>query len=412
MNAALAMWGDHVYIGNRTDGSSGHSPSGVLVVDIQDPSQPAVVGEIEPPDESVLGQSTRELRVWPEEGLLVVQSFECYPIDHGCSLLTSATTPFSIRFYDLAADPVDPPLISTYTPSTLPHEFFLWLDPDNPQRALLYSSTLLRVLVTDISDARAGEFREIASWRTSFPDRGSNDTLHSLSVSDDGRRAYLAFMTAGFFIVDNSEVADGVENPEIRMATPVENRVRWPGDGVHSAVKVPGRELVLTTDEVYGVCPWGWARLIDVADESAPRVLSEYRVSPYNDPAFCEDVSSDREELSSFSSHNPTVTENLAFVTWHSAGLQAFSTEDPRHPTQVAELLPEPLAEVANEDPLLSSGPEKVVMWSYPIIRDGLIYVTDVRNGLYILEYKGPHEEEVEAARFLEGNSNLGDASS
>ena len=33
-------------------------------------------------------------------------------------------------------------------------------------------------------------------------------------------------------------------------------------------------------------------------------------------------------------------------------------------------------------------------MWSYPIIEDGLIYVVDIRNGLYVLEYHGPYEDE------------------
>ena len=49
-------------------------------------------------------------------------------------------------------------------------------------------------------------------------------------------------------------------------------------------------------------------------------------------------------------------------------------------------------------------------MWSYPIIRNGLIYVIDIRNGLYILRYTGPHADEVADIHFLEGNSNLGDA--
>jgi len=67
------------------------------------------------------------------------------------------------------------------------------------------------------------------------------------------------------------------------------------------------------------------------------------------------------------------------------------------------------------EDPRLSSDPdtgrhEKVVMWSYPIIKDGLIYVVDLRNGLYILKYRGAFEKEVSRIGFLEGNSNQGDA--
>jgi hypothetical protein len=49
-------------------------------------------------------------------------------------------------------------------------------------------------------------------------------------------------------------------------------------------------------------------------------------------------------------------------------------------------------------------------MWSYPIIEDGLIYVVDLRNGLYVLEYHGAFEKEVRRIGFLEGNSNQGDA--
>jgi hypothetical protein len=48
-------------------------------------------------------------------------------------------------------------------------------------------------------------------------------------------------------------------------------------------------------------------------------------------------------------------------------------------------------------------------MWSYPIVDDGLVYVTDIRNGLYILRYRGPFSGQVGKADFLEGNSNQGD---
>jgi hypothetical protein len=87
----------------------------------------------------------------------------------------------------------------------------------------------------------------------------------------------------------------------------------------------------------------------------------------------------------------------------------------PWQPSQLAEFFPEPLDEVMLEDPRLSSDPdtgrnEKVVMWSYPIIKDGLIYVTDIRNGLYVLRYSGPFGREVRNIDFLEGNSNQGDA--
>jgi hypothetical protein len=45
--------------------------------------------------------------------------------------------------------------------------------------------------------------------------------------------------------------------------------------------------------------------------------------------------------------------------------------------------------------------------WSYPVIRDGLLYAVDINQGLRIWRYHGPHEEELTALAFAEGNSNL-----
>ncbi len=41
-------------------------------------------------------------------------------------------------------------------------------------------------------------------------------------------------------------------------------------------------------------------------------------------------------------------------------------------------------------------------MWSFPIIRNGLIYVVDIRNGLFVLRYQGPHPEAADQITFLE----------
>ena len=39
-----------------------------------------------------------------------------------------------------------------------------------------------------------------------------------------------------------------------------------------------------------------------------------------------------------------------------------------------------------------------------------LLYVIDLRNGLYVLEYRGAFEKEIQRISFLEGNSNQGNA--
>jgi hypothetical protein len=120
------------------------------------------------------------------------------------------------------------------------------------------------------------------------------------------------------------------------------------------------------------------------------------------------------EATRSYSSHNPTLTKHLAIIDWHSGGLQIIDTGDPTDPAQAGFFVPDPQASVANEDPGLSQGKanrnNKTVFWSYPIIKDGLLYVIDVRNGLFIFKYTGPHASEVREIHFLEGNTNLGDA--
>jgi hypothetical protein len=465
MNSAPALFENFVYVGNRSDGSSRcgvgdpreetggidscpHERPGVLVVDVADPAQPAVVGEFgtEFVTGANAGQTSRELRVWPAQGLLMVMYFRCSSVIHACP---PSDDVWSIRFFDLAADPVDPPLVATYEPPRRPHEMYLWQDPRDPDRALLWLSTPTssvdpnrpNLVITDISRARDGVFTEVAqgNWNDLYPGaedpaRYDNDlAVHSMAPSADGTRTYLAYLRGHFLVVDTSRVARGdlpageVLSLNDRLLTPVDQRPRWgTADGgcrqacaeSHSAVPVPGRPFAFTTDEVYGTftvpsfgCPWGWARMIRTAKPAQPRIVGEYQTAA-NQPDFCGSPADDppTEQFTSYSAHNPTLTRNLALVTWHSAGLQVVNIADAARPRQAGWLSPTPLPEVATEDPALSRGPNKVVMWSYPIVHNGLIYVVDIRNGLYILDYDGPRAREIAGLRFLEGNSNLGDA--
>ena len=93
--------------------------------------------------------------------------------------------------------------------------------------------------------------------------------------------------------------------------------------------------------------PWGWVRLINVANPSHPRLVGEYKIFQ-NTSGFTP--STGEENFNSYSSHNPTVTRNLIFDDWHSGGLQAIDISDPAQPTQAGWISPTPEASVANED--------------------------------------------------------------
>jgi hypothetical protein len=426
--------GDYAYVGSRTDGGHvGQPQGGLMVVDVSQPSNPKLVaGPLDPRP----GESTRELRVWRSKGVLIVLNTNCGVGGqlHWCTVPSIS----NIRFYDIRGNKAARPrLIQEFKVDT--HEFFLWEDPNDSDRALIFAGNATSTCATrggapscpfsvwDISKVRdgvapatlySGPYPYSRFPAAPAPVQKPTGGLHSLTVSNDGSRAFFALLTGGFAIADVSEFADGDPFPAPRPITRNDLRPTWAGPGAHSAAKLWGRDWAWVSDEVYGSatgmdhgCPWGWARMVDISDPTAPTVQAEYR-EPENDPATCATWNPPR---TSYSAHNPTLTPHIAFSTWHSGGFQAVSLDDPRSPYQLAEFTPKPLESVMLEDPRLSSDPdtgrnEKVVMWSYAVVKDGLIYVVDLRNGLYVLQYRGPHQDEVDRIKFLDGNSNQGDA--
>ena len=422
MNAALAIHDGYAYVGSRTDGKAvpgvaeNVNDAGILIIDVRDPANMTRIGAIGPPFQGIEGQTSREMRVWPERDLLIVQNLgsNCSYLIHECSP-RSVTDTFD--FYDIS-DPTAPEHVAQYDPTQNPHEFYLWVDPEAPtERALLFVSgtSSNTFYVTDISDYQDGAFPELGLTNVSSPNGGD---LHSMTPDVDGRTTYLANLTGGLSVVDTSDFIDGAELPAFDQLTSPATAPTWDGPGAHSAVRIPGSQFTLVADEVYGDlldnplfgdhgCPWGWVRFFDTSNPAVPTEVGQFRL-PVNEEDFCAtDVP---RPSSSYSAHNPTVTEDLLFISWHAGGLRVVDISDPTAPTQAGAFIPEPLPAVVQEDPALTAGQDKVAFWSFPIIHDGVVFVADIRNGLYALEYTGEGAEDVADIAFLEGNSNVGDA--
>lgn len=329
--------------------------------------------------------TARELRAIPGHRVLAVLSYAL-----------GAGGANRIDLYRWDADCARPGAVGSYSfGGRPPHEFFLWQDPAGARTLLftaMFSGGRDDLQVIDVSDPAAP--RLAGTWS---PPLG---LLHSISLSADGRRAYLSLWTGGMLVGDVSQFTTGQANPQLSLITPAGARLAAPpGGNVHSAVQVPGRDLLLLTDERYPPnCPYGPARLTDVSDPAHPRQVGVLS-APENDPATCANS-----PAGTYTSHNPTPVGDLALVSWYSSGLQVFDMADPAHPARLAEFRPQ-ASEPGQRDRQL--GATLPMTWSYPIVRDGLIYVADINEGLYVLRYRGPHQEQLDGTAFAEGNSNL-----
>lgn len=406
MNAALAVAGDTIYVGSRVDSVP------VAIVDASDPTAPAVVGEIAPPDEGLKGLSSRELRAVPDRDLLIVLNLACDAALHGCSPPAAETE--NLKLYDIS-DRRHPVLASTYEIRSSqfhqrsPHEMFVWRDDARVLIMLAAPPASPSYEVIDASDPHAPvKLADFDAAGAGLAGQGPDDILHSVSASPDGRTAYFSHQTAGLVAVDQSQLFDGTAQPVLSLLTPADAALDFSPPstiGPHSAVKVPGRDVLVVTEEVYPMpygtgCPWGHLRMVDAHDPAAMAIIGEYQL-PENDPATCAS-----HPTTAFTAHNATLTHDLALVSWYAGGLQVLDISDPTAPVQRAEFRADPIGPVAVEDPGLGTNPG---MWSYPVVQGGVIWVVDIRNGLYALRYEGPFVDELEEARFLEGNSNVGD---
>jgi hypothetical protein len=366
LNSALAIAGTCAYVGSRGQGP-------VEVVDIAQPGQPRTVGSLG----GASGATTRELRAVPDRHLLVVMSY---------ALVPGGANRFDIYHWD--TDCGHPQPLGAYDfGAATPHEFYLW---SSGSRLLLFTAMFHggagALQVIDASDpARPGL---AGTWAAPI------GSLHSLSLSPDGATAYLALWTGGLLVADASDFTAARPNPALRLVTQPADALRPPpGGNVHSAVQVPGRSLLVLTDERYPpACPFGPARIADISDPAHPRLAATF--APPDVPCGG----------GTHTSHNPTPTGNLALVTWYSNGLQVFDISDPASPQRVASFQPQG-PEPGQRD--IQLGVSQSMSWSYPVIRNGLIYLADIDSGLHVLRYQGPHAEEIDRLAFSEGNSNL-----
>ncbi|MCW2606994.1 MAG: hypothetical protein JWO60_1687 [Frankiales bacterium] len=405
LNSPLAVAGDCAYVGDRDFTGTPRKNAGVAIVDISKDDKPTQVGAIP----AVAGVTQRELRADRDLGLLLVMTYGT----------TGATSGNALEVYDIKGDCTKPRKLSTYDFGVRPpHEFFWWKDPKNPGRSLAYVTTTLfapDLTVLDLTDPTAPSLRTTYDLVVDQLDQTADAALtsgsgylHSLSVSDDGTRAYMGTWDFGTYVADTSLVADPSVPVPVIVPIGAAGRLDY-GGNVHGTVPLPGRPYGVMVEEAYANagkgCPFGWLRMVDLRDEGAPKVAGEFKV-PEND---CE---KSQKANGTFTAHNQTTFPNVALLTWYAGGLRAVDVSDPNVPTEGGVFVPKGTVKpgVERDERLFFAGSKVAkrsgAMWSYPVVQDGKVYAVDIDLGLYVLEYTGPHSDEVDNAAFVEGNSS------
>lgn len=380
--------------------------SGWTVLDVTDPSDPEVVRFVEGPE------NTFTLQVQVAEGLMVTsleqprvrdpvnaEELGLYPYDPEGTYETGAYV------WDVESDPTEPTLLGQYdSGGTGTHRnyydggdyAYMCAGPDGFEGKCL--------TVVDLSDPADPE--EVARWwwQGQAPDETADETYycHGPAYRRDDR-LYASYGSVGALVFDVQDETD----PQLVSRLDFGDFGSWLG--THSAVPVPGRDLMVVNTEAINEGtpleadgePLNYAVVVDISDVDVdphfdgqrhvgPRIVS-WLPTPVPEPGA--PYESYHERPGRFGPHNqfhhrpgrPRMRlEEYLVMTYFNGGLRVFDISDPLHPSEAGHYVPDdPEERVGTPRPgsgLVSTFEDVVVD------ERGYIYCTDPQQGLFVLE--------------------------
>ena len=188
---------------------------------------------------------------------------------------------------------------------------------------------------------------DVSNPKVPHPVWQGNVLAHGMSVSDDGNRAYVADPSGNMAILDTSEIQARKPNPQVREIS----RLTWASHSIpQNAIPITenGKPYVLEFDEYNaGVQAGnpdavGAARIIDISDERAPRVVSDLRLQ-INQPAEHHAANGDpgaASPVQGYAAHYcnvPTRTDpKIVACSFIASGLRVFDISDITRPKEIA----------------------------------------------------------------------------
>jgi hypothetical protein len=266
-----------------------------------------------------------------------------------------------------------------------------------------------------------------------IPAGGAALITHGMSISDDGNRGYFVSLATiptaaglanpnqpavnGLLIYDTSEIQARKANPQVKLIS----KLLWKDGGVsqHTInVNIGGKPYIVFVDEggpagngtagpaaacAANLPPYPMARIIDISDETRPRIASRLALEIHN-PANCSATLPDIVGQTSFTygSHYCSVDNRKEATTlvcgYFNAGIRVFDIRNPSRPKEIAYYNPagtttpsygsnhfaNPLG-VAN---WVSGGPDWCSAQAHLDAKEGVLWTTCQDNGLLVLKFE------------------------
>ena len=371
-----------------TDGKN----NGITIADVSDPANPKVVAHINngPTEHSQYVDVVGTTLAMNQEQLRVRDR----------SLRTQSAYNPGIKLYDVS-DPANPKE-KAYFRSDEPgegregvHGFWLQDHPIAGKVAFLaaskkgYFGNIL--IIVDINDA--ANPKELARWWYPgtwleggekpeqdwiFNDNGGRMGLPKILVSlhdvtSYKNRAYLSYRDQGVITLDITDIKAPKMISQIKWTPPVEANTHSVGVVVPKSGDLP--ELLVVTDEVNRICPWGYMHILDVRSEKHPNKISTFRL-PLN--KFCPPDRPGRD----FGVHDVDrmIKGNILFSAWQQSGFWAIDISDPYAPKAAGHFVPPPFTR---------GGLDYSTADDVFVHDNGYVYATsnEPGGGLWILKY-------------------------
>jgi len=302
----------------------GKSP-GVFVLDMSDPTHPKQTATLTTP---AMVSPHESLSLNVKRGLLVA--------DMGNAL----TYPGWVDIYDVSQDCRHPALKSSTPLGILGHEGTFSPDGDTFWVSSTGGHTVTALDITNPASP-------VPLWL------GTQWVAHGMNVSDDGTRLYVADIAdfgsgAGLTILDVSEIQQRKSNPQVKVV----GHVSWPEVSIPQTaipVTIAGHRYLVEVDEFTrqasssASAPVGAARIIDIGDDTKPRVVSNLRLEVNMPANRAGDQKNDPGGDSGFlgyAAHYCAVPSRqepgIVACSFMASGMRVFDIRDPVHPKELA----------------------------------------------------------------------------